>query len=102
MQWFILNEFIGRQAHTRFVLGKWRHHLDAAKPCNWQIVFAPDRLVNNRIIGADAWHDILDAGAIIVCRPNARAEVGSPLIEFYAAVALESLEGFSNEDWHPE
>ena len=29
-------------------------------------------------------------------------EQTSPLIEFYAAVARKSLDGFSNADWHPE
>ena len=29
-------------------------------------------------------------------------ERGDPRIEFYAAVARKSLDGFSNEDWHPE
>ena len=29
-------------------------------------------------------------------------ENGSPLIEFYAAVARKDLEGFSTSDWSPE
>ena len=66
------------------------------------LFFAPDRLGKERLIGAYAWRDILDAGGIIVGGSDAPVEVGSPLIEFYAAVARKSLDGFSNEDWHPE
>ncbi len=66
------------------------------------LFFAPDRLGKDRLIGAYAWRDILDAGGIIVGGSDAPVEVGSPLIEFYAAVARKSLDGFNNEDWHPE
>ncbi|MEM7494249.1 MAG: amidohydrolase family protein, partial [Pseudomonadota bacterium] len=33
---------------------------------------------------------------------DAPVEVGTPQIEFYAAVARKDLEGFSGEGWHPE
>ena len=33
---------------------------------------------------------------------DAPVEVGSPLIEYYAAVARKDLEGYSAEGWHPE
>jgi len=65
------------------------------------LFFAPDRLGKDRLIGAYAWRDILDAGGIVVGGTDAPVEVGSPVIEFYAAVARKSLDGFSNEDWHP-
>ena len=64
--------------------------------------FAPDRLGPDRLIGAYAWRSLLDEGALIVGGSDAPVEVGSPLIEFYAAVARKDLSGFSNEDWHPE
>ena len=64
--------------------------------------FAPDRLGMERLEGAYAWQSLLDAGAVVVGGSDAPVEVGSPLIEFYAAVARESLDGYSAEGWHPE
>ena len=64
--------------------------------------FAPSRLGFDRLDGAYAWQDLLDAGAVIAGGSDAPVEVGSPLIEFYAAVAREDLEGNSGEGWHPE
>ena len=64
--------------------------------------FAPDRLGQARLAGAYAWQSLLDAGAIIVGSSDAPVENGSPLIEFYAAVARKDLEGFSTGDWSPE
>lgn len=64
--------------------------------------FAPARLGLERLDGAYAWQDLLDAGAVIVGGSDAPVEVGSPLIEFYAATVREDLEGFSAEGWHPE
>lgn len=64
--------------------------------------FAPSRLGVDRLDGAYAWQDLLDAGAVIAGGSDAPVEVGSPLIEFYAAVAREDLDGNSGEGWHPE
>lgn len=64
--------------------------------------FAPDRLGPNRLYGAYAWQSLLDAGAIVVGGSDAPVEIGTPQIEFYAAVARKDLEGFSNEDWYAE
>jgi len=64
--------------------------------------FAPDRLGPERLAGAYAWRSLLDAGAVIVGGSDAPVEVGSPLIEFYAAVARKDLSGFSGDGWHPE
>ena len=64
--------------------------------------FAPDRLGQDRLAGAYAWQGLLDAGALIVGGSDAPVEVGSPLIEFYAATARKSLDGTSGEGWHPE
>jgi predicted amidohydrolase YtcJ len=64
--------------------------------------FAPDRLGSNRLYGAYAWQSLLDTGATIVGGSDAPVEVGTPQIEFYAAVARKDLQGFSNEDWFPE
>ncbi len=64
--------------------------------------FAPDRLGQDRLAGAYAWQGLLDAGALIVGGSDAPVEVGSPLIEFYAATARKSLDGISGEGWHPE
>jgi len=64
--------------------------------------FAPDRLSRDRLYGAYAWQSLLDTGAVVLGGSDAPVEVGTPQIEFYAAVARKDLEGFSNEDWFPE
>lgn len=64
--------------------------------------FAPARLGMDRLRGAYAWKSLLESGAIIAGGSDAPVEVGSPLIEFYAAVARKDLEGNSGEGWHPE
>ena len=64
--------------------------------------FAPDRLGQNRLYGAYAWQSLLDTGAVVLGGSDAPVEVGTPQIEFYAAVARKDLEGFSNEDWYAE
>ncbi len=64
--------------------------------------FAPDRLGANRLYGAYAWQSLLDTGAVVLGGSDAPVEVGTPQIEFYAAVARKDLEGFSNEDWYAE
>lgn len=64
--------------------------------------FAPDRLGPDRLYGAYAWQSLLDADAIIVGGSDAPVEIGTPQIEFYAAVARKDLQGFSAEGWHPE
>ncbi|MCB9970785.1 MAG: amidohydrolase [Hyphomonas sp.] len=64
--------------------------------------FAPARLGLDRLAGAYAWKSLLDSGAVVAGGSDAPVEVGSPLIEFYAAVARKDLKGFSGEGWHPE
>lgn len=64
--------------------------------------FAPDRLGQGRLYGAYAWQSLLNTGAIIVGGSDAPVEIGTPQIEFYAAVARKDLEGFSNKDWYAE
>ena len=64
--------------------------------------FAPARLGLDRLRGAYAWASLLKAGAVIAGGSDAPVEVGSPLIEFYAAVARKDLTGFTGEGWHPE
>lgn len=66
------------------------------------LFFAPDRLGPDRLDGAYAWRSLLDAGAVIAGGSDAPVERGDPLIEFYAAVARKSLDGFSNENWRPQ
>jgi predicted amidohydrolase YtcJ len=64
--------------------------------------FAPARLGEARLRGAYAWRSILSRGGLVVGGSDAPVERGSPLIEFYAAVARKDLQGFSAPDWHPE
>ncbi|MGH8131600.1 MAG: amidohydrolase [Steroidobacteraceae bacterium] len=63
------------------------------------MLFAPARLGPKRIAGAYAWRSLLDAGALIAGGSDAPVEKGDPLVEFYAAVARRTLEGFSGPDW---
>jgi predicted amidohydrolase YtcJ len=64
--------------------------------------FAPARLGLDRLRGAYAWASLIASGAHLAGGSDAPVEVGSPLIEFYAAVARKDLKGFSGEGWHPE
>lgn len=64
--------------------------------------FAKDRLGKERLNGAYAWRSLIDSGSILVGGSDAPVEVGDPRIEFYAATQRKDLEGYSNEDWHPE
>jgi hypothetical protein len=66
------------------------------------LFFAPQRLGPGRLAGAYAWQSLLRSGAIIAAGSDAPVERGEPMIEFYAAVARRSLDGFANEDWHLE
>lgn len=63
--------------------------------------FAPARLGDARLDGAYAWHSLVDMGVVVVGGSDAPVERGSPLIEFYAAVARADLEGFQGPDWRP-
>lgn len=63
--------------------------------------FAPARLGDARLDGAYAWKSLSDMGVIVVGGSDAPVERGSPLIEFYAAVARRDLEGFQGPDWRP-
>ena len=66
------------------------------------LFFAPARLGMDRLTGAYAWQSFLKSGAIICGGSDAPVERGEPMIEFYAAVARKSVDGFSGEGWHPE
>lgn len=66
------------------------------------LFFAPARLGKERLAGAYAWQSLLKSGAIIAAGSDAPVERGEPMIEFYAAVARRSLDGFANEDWRLE
>ena len=66
------------------------------------LFFAPARLGMDRLAGAYAWKTLLDNGTVIAGGSDAPVEVGSPQIEFYAAIARKSLKGESGEGWHPE
>jgi len=66
------------------------------------LYFAPARLGQERLAGSYAWNLFLSDGQIIAGGTDAPVERGDPRIEFYAAVARKSLDGFSGEGWHPE
>lgn len=64
--------------------------------------FAPRRLGDERLVGAYAWHTLLDDGNIIAGGSDAPVEEGNPMIEFYASVARKDTTGFSAGNWHEE
>ena len=66
------------------------------------LFFAPARLGQERLRGAYAWQSLLKTGAIIPGGSDAPVERGEPMIEFYAAVARKSQQGFTGQGWHPE
>jgi predicted amidohydrolase YtcJ len=66
------------------------------------LFFAPARLGQERLAGAYAWQSLIKAGATIPGGSDAPVERGEPMIEFYAAVARKSQDGFTGEGWHPE
>ncbi len=66
------------------------------------LFFAPQRLGMERLAGAYAWQSLLKSGAIVTVGSDAPVERGEPMIEFYAAVARKSLDGFTGPGWHPE
>jgi predicted amidohydrolase YtcJ len=63
------------------------------------MLFAPARLGPERIGGAYAWRKVLDAGGRIAGGTDAPVEAGDPRVEFYAAIARRTLEGFAGPDW---
>jgi predicted amidohydrolase YtcJ len=66
------------------------------------LYFAPARLGPARLDGAYAWRSLTDLGVVIAGGSDAPVEQGDPLIEFYAAVARRSLDGFQGPDWRPQ
>jgi len=66
------------------------------------LYFAPDRLGPDRMDGAYAWRALIDSGAIIASGSDAPVERGDPRIEFYAAIARRSLDGFQGENWRSD
>jgi len=64
--------------------------------------FAPARLGDARLDGAYAWRTLIEDGAVVVGGSDAPVERGSPLIEFYAAVARRDLDGFQGPDWRAQ
>lgn len=64
--------------------------------------FAPDRLGDDRLVGAYAWSTLIASGIPVIGGSDAPVERGDPLIEFYAAVYRHDLEGFQGPNWHPE
>src|SRR5207247_9776463 len=63
------------------------------------LFFAPARLGMGRLLGAYAWQSLLKTGTIVAAGSDAPVERGEPTIEFYAAVARKSQDGFSGPGW---
>ncbi len=66
------------------------------------LYFANKRIGKDRLAGGYAWRSLIDSGAIIAGGSDAPVERGDPRIEFYAASARKSLDGYSDADWFPE
>ncbi|HHL42285.1 MAG TPA: amidohydrolase, partial [Hellea balneolensis] len=65
------------------------------------LFFAQKRIGKNRLAGGYAWNSLIKSGAIIAGGSDAPVERGDPRIEFYAATARKSLDGFSDNTWYP-
>ena len=65
------------------------------------LYFASKRIGKDRLAGGYAWRSLIDSGAIIAGGSDAPVERGDPRIEFYAAVARKSLDGYSDDAWFP-
>jgi predicted amidohydrolase YtcJ len=66
------------------------------------LFFAPSRLGPERLEGAYAWQSLVRSGAVLAAGSDAPVERGEPMIEFYAAVARRSLDGFASAEWRLE
>jgi predicted amidohydrolase YtcJ len=66
------------------------------------LYFAGRRLGAQRLAGAYAWRNLLDAGARIAGGSDAPVEKGDPVVEFYAAVTRKDLQGQSQAHWHAD
>ncbi len=66
------------------------------------LYFANKRIGKDRLKGGYAWRSLIDSGAIIAGGSDAPVERGDPRIEFYAATARKSLDGYSDKNWFPE
>ncbi len=66
------------------------------------LLFAKDRLGEERLNGAYAWAPFVDSGAVLVSGSDAPVEVGDPRIEIHAATRRTGLDGFEDDHWHPE
>ena len=66
------------------------------------LLFLKSRLGVDRMGDAYAWQSFRETGSIVAGGSDAPVERGEPMIEFYAAVARKTLEGKSDEGWHPE
>lgn len=65
------------------------------------LYFANKRIGKDRLAGGYAWRSLIDSGAIIAGGSDAPVERGDPRVEFYAAVARKSLDGYSDANWFP-
>ena len=63
--------------------------------------WAEARLGPERITGAYAWRDLLDAGALIVAGSDFPVEEASPMYGLYAAVTRRDPQGSPPEGWYP-
>jgi hypothetical protein len=66
------------------------------------LLFLKSRLGLERMGDAYAWAKFLQSGSIVAGGSDAPVERGEPMIEFYAAVARQTLDGKSGEGWHAE
>ncbi len=55
--------------------------------------FAPARLGAERLDGAYAWREMLDAGVVVAGGSDAPVERGDPLLEFHAAISRAAPDG---------
>jgi predicted amidohydrolase YtcJ len=64
--------------------------------------WALDRLGNQRVVGAYAWHALRETGVIIPNGSDTPVESANPLISFRAFFTRQDANGWPEGGWHPE
>ena len=70
--------------------------------CTSDMPWAPDRLGEDRLVGAYAWRTLRDLGLILPLGSDFPVEETSPWLGLYAAVTRQTPDGHPPEGWSPE
>jgi predicted amidohydrolase YtcJ len=70
--------------------------------CTSDMPWAPERLGEERLVGAYAWRTFLDDGNLLPLGSDFPVESESPLLGLYAARTRRGLDGLPEDGWSPE